>query len=94
MKKTVSVKVQKEKVKTTKITVKFRNVSLTEGKKLLLEPVITPVTSQEKITCKSSNKKIAAVNAKGVVTARKAGTAKLVVSSGRKKVTVTVKVGK
>ncbi len=94
LKKTVSVKVQKEKVKTTKITVKFRNVSLTEGKKLLLEPVITPVTSQEKITCKSSNKKIAAVNAKGVVTARKAGTAKLVVSSGRKKVTVTVKVGK
>ena len=94
LKKTVNVKVQKEKVKTTKITVKSKNVSLTRGKKISLEPVIAPVTSQEKITCKSSNKKIAAVNAKGVVTARKAGTAKIMVCSGRKKVTVTVKVGK
>ena len=94
LKKTVNVKVQKEKVKTTKVTVKSKNVSLTRGKKISLEPVIAPVTSQEKITCKSSNKKIAAVNAKGVVTARKAGTAKIVVSSGKKKVIVTVKVGK
>lgn len=94
LKKTVNVKVQKERVKTTKITVKSKSVSLTKGKKISLEPVITPVTSQEKMTCKSSDKKIAAVSAKGIVTAKKAGTAKIIVSSGRKKVIVTVKVGR
>ena len=42
----------------------------------------------------SSNKKIATVNSKGVITAKKAGKAKITVKSGKKKFTVTVTVTK
>jgi uncharacterized protein YjdB len=46
------------------------------------------------VTYSTSDKKIAAVSAKGVVTAKKAGTAKITIRSGSKKVIVTVKVTK
>ena len=92
MKKTVKVTVQKDTVKTTKITVPSSKVSLKKGKKVTLSPVVTPVTSQQKITYKSSNTKIATVSSKGVITAKKKGTAKIAVTSGSKKTTVTVTV--
>ena len=53
---------------------------------------VTPVTSKEKVTYSSSNKKVATVSSKGVIKAKKAGTAKITVKSGSKKVVVTVKV--
>ncbi|MCM1904438.1 Ig-like domain-containing protein [Blautia sp. MB18-30] len=62
-------------------------------KKLTLKPVISPITSQEKVTYSSSNKKIATVNSSGVITGKKKGTAYITVKSGkiRKKVKVVVK---
>lgn len=58
-----------------------------------LKPVILPLTSTEKITYKSSNKKVATVSAKGVIAAKKKGTATITVKSGKKSVKckVTVK---
>ena len=40
-------------------------------KKLTLKPVISPITSQEKVTYSSSNKKIATVSSSGVITGKK-----------------------
>ncbi|MFR8755744.1 MAG: Ig-like domain-containing protein, partial [Clostridium sp.] len=40
----------------------------------------------------SSNKKVATVSAKGVVTGKKKGTAKITIKSGSKSVKVTVRV--
>lgn len=92
LKKTVRVKVQKTAVKTTKISGLKKSVALKKGKKTTLKPVITPFTSREKVTYRSSNKKVATVSSKGVVTAKKKGTAKITVRSGKKSYTVKVTV--
>lgn len=96
-KKTASFKVtvQKAAVKTTKITTTTKSLTLAKGatyKKLAYSIAVTPVTSKEKVTYSSSNKKVATVSSKGVIKAKKAGTAKITVKSGSKKVVVTVKV--
>lgn len=96
-KKTASFKVtvQKAAVKTTKITTTTKSLTLAKGatyKKLASSITVTPVTSKEKVTYSSSNKKVATVSSKGVIKAKKAGTAKITVKSGKKKVVVTVKV--
>ena len=92
--KKITVTVQKGAVETTGITGLSKNVTLKKGAKLKLSPVIRPVTSLQKVTYASSNQKIAAVTARGVITAKKAGTAKITVKSGKKKFIVTVKVKK
>ena len=88
----VTINVQKKTVATSSI----RNVSKTwnakSGEKLQLSPVISPITTTDKVTYTSSNKKVATVSGKGLITAKKAGTAKITVKSGKKKFTVTVKV--
>ncbi len=92
---TFKVTVQKGAVKTTKITTSAKTLTLTKGdtyKKLASSISVTPVTSKEKITYTSSNKKVATVSKNGVIRAKKAGTAKITVKSGKKKVVVTVKV--
>lgn len=96
-KKTASFKVtvQKAAVKTTKITTTTKSLTLAKGatyKKLASSIAVTPVTSKEKVTYSSSNKKVATVSSKGVIKAKKAGTAKITVKSGKKKVVVTVTV--
>lgn len=96
-KKTASFKVtvQKAAVKTTKITTTTKSLTIAKGatyKKLASSIAVTPVTSKEKVTYSSSNKKVATVSSKGVIKAKKAGTAKITVKSGKKKVIVTVKV--
>ena len=96
-KKTASFKVtvQKAAVKTTKITTTTKSLTIAKGatyKKLASSIAVTPVTSKEKVTYSSSNKKVATVSSKGVIKAKKAGTAKITVKSGKKKVVVTVKV--
>lgn len=91
-KKTVTVTVQKGTVKTTKISGLAKAITLKKGKKQTLKPVLTPITSQEKITYTTSNKKVATVTKNGVITAKKKGTAKITVKSGKKKAVVTVKV--
>ncbi len=91
---TVKVKVQKKAVRTTKITGLSKKVKLKKGKKLKLAPVLTPITSTDKLTYKTSNKKVATITGKGVITGKKVGTAKITVKSGKKSFTVTVKVAK
>lgn len=96
-KKTASFKVtvQKAAVKTTKITTTTKSLTLAKGatyKKLASSITVTPVTSKEKVSYSSSNKKVATVSSKGVIKAKKAGTTKITVKSGKKKVVVTVKV--
>ena len=92
-KQVISITVQKTTVRTTKITGLKSRVTVARNKKLALKPVISPITSQEKVTYSSSNKKIATVNSKGVITGKKKGTAYITVKSGkiRKKVKVVVK---
>ena len=89
---TLKVKVQTARVNTTKISGLKKNVSLKKGQKLTLKPVISPLTSQEKVTYTSSNKKVATVSKKGVITAKKKGTAKITVKSGKKSYVIKVKV--
>ena len=89
------VTVQKVAVKTEKITTTTRKLTLVKGtsyKGLVASVTVTPVTSKEKVTYASSNKKVATVNSKGVIQAKKAGTAKITVKSGKKKIVVTVTV--
>ena len=94
LKKKISVTVQKKKVTTTKISGLKRKITLQKGKYTRLNPVITPITSQDKIKYTTSNKKVAAVSSKGTVKAVGSGTAKITVRSGSKKYTVTVTVPK
>ena len=66
-KKTASFKVtvQKAAVKTTKITTTTKSLTLAKGatyKKLASSIAVTPVTSKEKVTYSSSNKKVATVS--------------------------------
>ena len=89
---TVTVKVQSKKITTSKITGLKSKVTLKKGQKLTLKPVISPATSQDKITYTTSKKSVATVSSKGVITAKKKGTAKITVKSGKKSYVVTVTV--
>ena len=93
--KSFKVTVQKTAVRTTKITTTAKELTMVKGstcKQLASTVTVAPVTSKEKVTYVSSNKKVATVNAKGVITAKKVGTAKITIRSGKKKTVVTVKV--
>lgn len=90
--KTIKVTVQKSAVTTTKISGLAKKVMIKKGSSTTLNPVITPITSQQKVTYTSSNKKVATVSVKGVVKAKKKGKAKITVKSGEKKFVVTVTV--
>ena len=90
----ITVTVQKAAVKTTKISGLLKKITLKRGGKATLKPVITPITSLEKVTYTTSNKKVATVRSKGVVVAKASGTAKITVKSGSKKFIVTVVVQK
>ena len=57
-----------------------------------LKPVISPSDTTDKLTYTSLNKKVVTVSAKGKMTAKKAGKAKITVKSGKKKFTITVTV--
>lgn len=86
------VKVQKKAVVTKKITVDKKNVTLKKKKSYKIKAELQPITASDKVKFTSSNKKVATVNAKGVVKAKKAGTAKITVKAGKKKAVVTIKV--
>ena len=92
IKKKVTVKVQSGTVKTTRISGLPSSLRISKGKTASLKPVLKPLTSQQKITYQSSNKKVATVSSKGVIRAKGAGTARITVKSGSKKVTVKVTV--
>lgn len=92
-KKKISVKVQKTAVKTTKIKGIQKKLTIRRKKSYMLVPEILPITSLEKVTFTSSNKKVATVTAKGKVTAQKKGTAVITVKAGRirKRCKITVR---
>ena len=89
----IKVTVQKGTVKTKGISGLKSKVTIKKGKTATLKPTLTPVTSQEKITYSTSNKKVATVNSKGVVKGVGKGKATITVRSGKikKKVTVVIK---
>ena len=88
----LNVKVQSTKVVTTSISGLKSSETLKRGQKLTLKPVINPITSQEGITYASSNRNVAVVNSKGVITARAKGATRITVRSGRKYYTIRVTV--
>ena len=92
LQKVVKVTVQKSAVKTKKITGVAKSLKLNKKQKAVLRPVIAPLTSKQKITYKSSNSKVASVNSKGQITAKKKGTAVITVKSGSKTVKCKVTV--
>lgn len=92
LKKNITITVQKKAVKTTKITGVAKKATLKKGKKLTLKPIVAPLTSLQKVTYKSSNKKVATVTTKGVIKAKKKGTAVITVKSGSKTVKCKIKV--
>lgn len=90
---TLQVSVQRSTVKTTAITGLSSKMTLKKGAKTTLKPVIAPITSKQAITYQSSDPSVASVSSKGILTAKKKGTANITVKSGSQKkvITVTVK---
>ncbi|MDO5589640.1 MAG: leucine-rich repeat protein [Lachnospiraceae bacterium] len=93
LKKKITITVQKDAVKTTKITGIAKSLKLKKNQTAKLKASVAPLTSLQKVTYKSSNTKVATVTSKGVVKAKKKGTAVITVKSGSKtvKCKVTVK---
>ncbi|MCI8683482.1 MAG: hypothetical protein HFH50_10940 [Lachnospiraceae bacterium] len=89
-----------KKVTSTDSLTGNKTIKLAKGKKATLKTTVTvspDKSANKKVKYKSSNPKIASVTAKGVITGKKAGTAKITVSSSKnkkKKAVVTVKVVK
>ena len=97
--KTVTLKIQPNTVKVTKLKIKPSKTTVTAGKSVKMTAVITPSNaSNKKVTWKSSNTKYATVNSKGVVVTKKAGKGKSVKitaiskDNSRAKITITVKI--
>ena len=88
----VTVKVT-PKVKTTKFSGVPKTKTVSKGKTFTIKITATPKNTEEKITYKSSNSRVATVTSKGVVKGIKKGTDTITVQSGSKKLTckVTVK---
>ena len=88
----LKVKVQSGKVRTTKISGLKSSMTLKKGQKTTLKPVISPLTSTDKVTYATSNKNIATVSSAGIIVAKKKGTAKITVRSGKKSYVIKVTV--
>lgn len=89
---TYTVNVVTGTVKTTNIKVDNTKVTLAKNKTMALRPVVTPFTSTQKITYKSSNKKVATVTSAGKIKGVAPGSAKITITSGNRKAVVTVNV--
>lgn len=99
--KNFKVKVQKTDVATTSIKVMDavtkktvgKSVSLKAKGRLKLVTTVSPMTSKQKVSWSSSNKKVATITSKGVVKAKKRGKTIITVKSGKKtyKIKVNVK---
>ena len=95
----VKLKVSKKAVKVTKVKVTgSKKMNLKTKKTQTLKATVTPVTAaNQKVTWKSSNKKIATVSSKGKVKVKKAGKVKITATAkdgSKKKATITITVRK
>lgn len=91
-----TVKIQKGKVTTKSLKLNKSKCTLKKGKTFTIKVTRNPITATEKITYSSSDKKVATVDKKGKITAKKKGKATITVkaSNGKKascKVTVKLK---
>lgn len=89
---TRTVKVVK-KVDVKSVKLNYSSKTLDKGKTLTLKPTISPKNaSNQKVTWKSSDTKIATVNSNGVVTAKKGGTVTITCTTKDKKKVATCKI--
>ncbi|MDO4522755.1 MAG: Ig-like domain-containing protein [Eubacteriales bacterium] len=91
---TVKVKLQKTNVTTKKVTADCgKSIIMSKGASRKIKATVNPISSKEKVTFTSSNKKIVTVTNKGQIKAKGAGKAVITVKSGKKtfKIKVTVK---
>lgn len=90
----VKVTVVKKEIKVSRISLNAKKVTLKRGKKLTLKATILPInTGNKKVIWSSSDTKIATVNTRGVVTAKKPGKVKITCrEKGGKKAACTVTV--
>lgn len=72
--------VKKVTLKVGSKNVTKKTITVEKGKKSKIKVVVKPAKAKKKVAFKSSNKNVAAVNKKGVVTAKKKGTAKITVT--------------
>lgn len=92
---TYTIKVVTGTVKTSSVSVtsvKNKKLTLAVKKTHTLKSERKPFTSTQKLTYKSSNKKVATVSSKGKIKAVAPGKAAITVSSGSRKVKITVTV--
>lgn len=91
------VPVQTQAAKKTdvrKVTLKYKEYVLKKGEKLRLKATVTPKSANANLSWKSSNRKVATVNAKGVVQAKASkGKATITVTAGKKKATCKITIG-
>lgn len=87
---TAVLRVTVSKAKTTKLSCKA--LSVKKGKKATLKVKVTPAWSDDALTFKSADKKIATVTKAGVVKGKKKGKTTITVTSGKKKIKVKVTV--
>ncbi|MCI8489330.1 MAG: hypothetical protein HFJ04_03610 [Lachnospiraceae bacterium] len=86
------IKVSKGTVKTTRVSLNKKKLSLKKGKSFQIKLARTPVTANDKVTYSVQNKKIAKVTSKGKIKALKKGSTKVTVKAGSKKVKINVTV--
>ena len=84
------LRVQSGKVKTKKIRIAKRTIRISVGESYVLEPLLYPVTSVQKISYSSKNEFVAAVSSQGIVQGITAGTTRVVIYSGNAKLKVKV----
>lgn len=75
------IKVQSGKVSTKKLKLNKTYVELKKGKSFTVKYTRTPLTASDKVTYKTSNKKVATVSSSGKIKAKKKGTATITVRS-------------
>ena len=87
-----NLKVIKRAVKTTRLTVNKKSVTIKKGDTFKIKIQRKPITANDKVTYTSNKSKIANVSSSGKIKGIKKGNAKITVKAGNKKVRIRVKV--